>query len=225
MPDIYILRPYLKADGGTPLGTCTITTNWTKNSNNSYYSQKVAMSGITTANHPMISCTSSSDSAQYNRLIAAEAYEGGITFTATEPTTKSLTVNVINWTDKLILSNLFVNDFSLGVELNNLQEKVTTNTNNIKRLTGVRKITLGEDSWSFDSTNGYYVQSVSVSGILETDAPVLDIELSGNAAAMTALQKEWAKVLKAETYNGGIKFYANAATTETLTVLVHGGGQ
>lgn len=120
---------------------------------------------------------------------------------------------------------MFVNDFSLGVELNNLQEKVTTNTNNIKRLTGVRKITLGKDSWSFDSTNGYYVQSVSVSGILETDAPVLDIELSGNADAMTALQKEWTKILKAETYNGGIKFYAKAATTETLTVLVHGGGQ
>lgn len=224
MPDIYILRPYLKADGGVPLGNCTITTNWTKNSNNSYYSQKVAMSGITTANHPMISCTSSSDSAQYNRLIAAEAYEGGITFTATEPTTKSLTVKVINWTDKLILSNLFVNDFSLGVELNNLQEKITTNTNNIQRLTGVRKITLGT-TWSADSTNGYYVQSVSVSGILETDAPVLDIELSGNAAAMTALQDEWAKILKAETYNGGIKFYAKDATTKTLTVLVHGGGQ
>ena len=224
MPDIYILRPYLKADGGTPLGNCTITTNWTKNSNNSYYSQKVAMSGITTANHPMISCSSSSDSAQYNRLIAAEAYEGGITFTATEPTTKSLTVKVINWTDKLILSNLFVNDFNLGVELNNLQEKVTTNTNNIQRLTGVRKITLGT-SWSADSTNGYYVQSVSVSGILETDAPVLDIELSGNAADMTALQNEWAKILKAETYDGGIKFYAKAATTKTLTVLVHGGGQ
>ena len=224
MPDIYILRPYLKADGGTPLGNCTITTNWTKNSNNSYYSQKVAMSGITTANHPMISCSSSSDSAQYNRLIPAEAYEGGITFTATEPTTKSLTVKVINWTDKLILSNLFVNDFNLGVELNNLQEKVTTNTNNIQRLTGVRKITLGT-SWSADSTNGYYVQSVSVSGILKTDAPVLDIELSGNAADMTALQNEWAKILKAETYDGGIKFYAKAATTKTLTVLVHGGGQ
>lgn len=42
---------------------------------------------------------------------------------------------------------------------------------------------------------------------------------------MKALQKEWTKILKAETYNGGIKFYANAATTETLTVLVHGGGQ
>lgn len=224
MPDIYILRPYLKADGGTPLGNCTITTNWTKNSNNSYYSQKVAMSGITTANHPMISCTSSSDSAQYNRLIAAEAYEGGITFTATEPTTKNLTVKVINWTDKLILSNLFVNDFNLSVELNNLQEKITTNTNNIQRLTGVRKITLGT-TWSADSTNGYYVQSVAVSGILETDAPVLDIELSGNAATMTALQGEWGKILKAETYNGGIKFYAKAATTKTLTVLVHGGGQ
>ena len=224
MSDIYILRPYLKADGGTPLGTCTITTTWTKNSNNSYYSQKVAMSGITTANNPMISCSSSSDSAQYNRLIAAEAYDGGITFTATEPTTKSLTVNVINWTDKLILSNLFVNDFNLGVEIDTLSQKVTTNTNNIQRLTGVRKITLGT-TWSADSTNGYYVQSVAASGILETDAPVLDIELTGNAAAMTALQAEWSKILKAETYNGGIKFYAKTATTKTLTVLVHGGGQ
>lgn len=42
---------------------------------------------------------------------------------------------------------------------------------------------------------------------------------------MIALQKEWAKILKAETYNGGIKFYAKEVPTETLTVLVHGGGQ
>lgn len=93
---VYILRPYLKVDGGTSLGTCTITTNWTLNETTKLYTQNVALSTVTEESNPMIKCTASSDSSEYNKLIAATAYDGGITFVATAKTTRNLTVEIIN---------------------------------------------------------------------------------------------------------------------------------
>ena len=99
---------------------------------------------------------------------------------------------------------------------------ISTNTKNIASIQGkmtILTITLGT-SWTQDSTNGYYYQSVSNSNITSSDSPVLDVVLSGTSTNMQTLQKEWAKILKAETYNNGIKFYAKEATTTSLTVLV-----
>lgn len=75
-------------------------------------------------------------------------------------------------------------------------------------------------SWTQDSTNGYYTQNVSVGGITTDDYPSVDIVPSGTSSNMQAQQTEWAKILKAETYNNGIKFYAKEATTTSLTVTV-----
>ena len=83
----------------------------------------------------------------------------------------------------------------------------------------ILSITLGT-SWSQDSTSGHYTQDVSVSEITTDDNPVLDIVPSGTASNMQAQQKEWAKIIKAETYDNGIKFYAKKATTTSLTVTV-----
>lgn len=99
---------------------------------------------------------------------------------------------------------------------------ISTNTKNIASIQGkmtILTITLGT-SWTQDSTNGYYYQSVSNSNITSSDSPVLDVVLSGTSTNMQTLQKEWAKILKAETYNNGIKFYAKEATTTSLTVIV-----
>ena len=89
----------------------------------------------------------------------------------------------------------------------------------IEKAMTILSITLGT-SWSQDSTSGYYYQSVSNSNITSSDNPVLDIVPSGTSSNMQAQQKEWAKILKAETYNNGIKFYAKEATTKSLTVTV-----
>ena len=61
-------------------------------------------------------------------------------------------------------------------------------------------------------------QSVSVSGITANHNAILDVVTS--TSNYEDVQNEWAKVYKAETYNGGIKFYAKEATTVDLTVQV-----
>lgn len=61
-------------------------------------------------------------------------------------------------------------------------------------------------------------QSVSVSGITVNHNAILDVVTS--TSNYEDVQNEWAKVYKAETYEGGIKFYAKEATTVDLTVQV-----
>ncbi len=102
------------------------------------------------------------------------------------------------------------------------ETNIATNTSSISSIQSKMQpltITLGT-SWVQDSTNGYYYQSVSNSNITSSDTPVLDVKLSGTADNMQSLQKEWAKILSAETYNNGIKFYAKEATTSSLTIIV-----
>lgn len=77
-------------------------------------------------------------------------------------------------------------------------------------------------TWTLDSTNGYYTQNVEVDGIKSTDMPTLDVKFTGDSDNMKAINKEWSKVLSAETYEDGIKFYAKSATTKELTVIVKG---
>ena len=61
-------------------------------------------------------------------------------------------------------------------------------------------------------------QSVSVSGISASHNAILDIVAT--TSDFETQQAEWSKVYKAETYEGGIKFYAKEATTVYLTVQV-----
>ena len=61
-------------------------------------------------------------------------------------------------------------------------------------------------------------QSVSVSGISASHNAILDIITT--SSDFEAQQEEWSKVYKAETYDGGIKFYAKEATSTALTIQV-----
>lgn len=62
------------------------------------------------------------------------------------------------------------------------------------------------------------IQSIPVSGITANDTAILDIITT--TSDYEAQQAEWSKIYKAETYDGGIKFYAKEATSATLTVQV-----
>ena len=102
--------------------------------------------------------------------------------------------------------------------ITNLTSKVSTNTSSVNSLKSSKQdkaikatITLGT-SWSS------LTQSVSVSGITANHNAILDVVTS--TSNYEAQQTEWAKVYKAETYNGGIKFYAKEATSTALTIQV-----
>lgn len=116
-----------------------------------------------------------------------------------------------------------INDTNTAVNANatsitNLTSKVSTNTSSINSLKTSKQdkaikttITLGT-SWSS------LTQSVSVSGITANHNAILDVVTS--TSNYEAQQTEWAKVYKAETYEGGIKFYAKEATSTALTIQV-----
>ncbi len=59
-------------------------------------------------------------------------------------------------------------------------------------------------------------QSISVPGITPQQNAILDVVTS--TSEYEAQESEWSKIYKAETYEGGIKFYAKEATTIDLTV-------
>lgn len=61
-------------------------------------------------------------------------------------------------------------------------------------------------------------QSVSVSGITSSHNAILDIVTT--TSDYETQQEEWSKIYKAETYDGGIKFYAKEATSTALTIQV-----
>ena len=77
-------------------------------------------------------------------------------------------------------------------------------------------------SWTQDTINGYYTQSIICSGITSNDNPPIDVALSGNLTNMQAQQDEWSKILKVDTSTDTLKFYASEPTTVSLSVMVKG---
>lgn len=98
---------------------------------------------------------------------------------------------------------------------------IATNTTNIANMKKVQPVTLGT-TWEQDNTNGYYTQSVSLSGITSKHNPIVDVVLSGTLENMQAQQEDWGKILKIETSTDTLKFYASEATTVSLSVMVKG---
>lgn len=77
-------------------------------------------------------------------------------------------------------------------------------------------------TWSGTAPNLY--QNVTVSGITADLHPILSLKLAYNAtqAVMDAANENWAKIYAAETYDGGITFWAKEATTgSSITVQIN----
>ena len=64
-------------------------------------------------------------------------------------------------------------------------------------------------------------QNVAISGVTANSHPVLDvyIDATGN---VSACNEAWSHIYKADSYNGGITFYSDAATSTALTIMVKG---
>lgn len=89
------------------------------------------------------------------------------------------------------------------------------------RVIATKTVTLGT-SWTQDTTNGYYTQSVAFGGITSKDNPTVDVVLSGTLENMESQQEEWGKILKIETSTDTLKFYVSEATSIELSVMVKG---
>lgn len=106
-------------------------------------------------------------------------------------------------------------------EIEKINKDLETITNDIAKLKQLPTVILGT-SWVRDTTNGYYTQTVALSGITSKVNPTIDVALSGTLTEMQAKQEEWGKILKIETSTDTLKFYASEATTVSLNVIVKG---
>lgn len=88
-----------------------------------------------------------------------------------------------------------------GVELiPDAQNKVDITAGVVQVLN--KTATLASDSWVGDSAP--YTQTVSVSGILSTDNPIVDVSLSSTYATAKEQLEAWNKVSNITTSNGSI---------------------
>lgn len=80
------------------------------------------------------------------------------------------------------------------------QDAVTTELNN-KATTTLYTATLSSSNWS---SSAPYTQTVSVSGILSTDIPIVDVVLDQSTSTAISQIEAWMNVSKIETANGSI---------------------
>lgn len=74
-------------------------------------------------------------------------------------------------------------------------------------------------AWTADSTNGGYIQTVAVDGILASDTPDADILLGDDIDANTLYKKAWSLIDRVVTSDGSVTLYANdEAPTSAFTM-------
>ena len=73
-------------------------------------------------------------------------------------------------------------------------------------------------SWSGSSAP--YSKTITVSGILATDTPIIDIVMSGTYSTDEARIEAWGYIYRAVTANGSITFYATEKPTVSLPIQI-----
>lgn len=75
-----------------------------------------------------------------------------------------------------------------------------------------------DTTWS--GTSAPYTKTVSVSGILSTDTPIIDVVMSGTYSTDEARIEAWGYIYRAVTANGSITFYATEKPTVSLPIQI-----
>ena len=69
-------------------------------------------------------------------------------------------------------------------------------------------------------TSAPYTKTVSVSGILYTDTPIIDVVMSGTYSIDEERIEAWGYIYRAVTANGSITFYATEKPTVSLPIQI-----
>lgn len=83
-------------------------------------------------------------------------------------------------------------------------------------LSGVRKDYTGTLSTSWSGSAAPYTQAVTVSGILSTDRPILDMVCSGTYSTDQSREEGWLNIYRAVTAANKITFYAHEKPTVSI---------
>lgn len=110
--------------------------------------------------------------------------------------------DLVNYYTKTDTNNLLGTKVSIDYLTNNYYTK--TNTDNLlraKATTALYNTTLTSSSWS---STAPYTQTVSITGILSTDTPIVDVVLDANTSTAMTQISAWVCVSKIVTSNGSI---------------------
>lgn len=91
-----------------------------------------------------------------------------------------------------------------------------TGSLSVGSLSGVRKDFTGTLSTSWSGSKAPYTQNVTVSGILSTDRPILDMVCSGTYATDQSREEGWLNIYRAVTAANRITFYAHEKPTVSI---------
>lgn len=91
-----------------------------------------------------------------------------------------------------------------------------TGSLSVGSLSGVRKDFTGTLSTSWSGSSAPYTQTVTVSGILSTDRPILDMVCSGTYATDQSREEGWLNIYRAVTAANRITFYAHEKPTVAI---------
>ena len=75
-----------------------------------------------------------------------------------------------------------------------------------------------DTNWSGSSAP--YSKTVSISGLLSTDTPIIDVVMSGTYSTDEARIEAWGYIYRAVTANGSITFYATEKPTVSLPIQI-----
>jgi hypothetical protein len=75
-----------------------------------------------------------------------------------------------------------------------------------------------DTTWS--GTSAPYTKTVSVSGILSTDTPIIDVVMSGTYSTDEARIEAWGHIYRAVTADGSITFYAIEKPAVSLPIQI-----
>lgn len=92
--------------------------------------------------------------------------------------------------------------------------------NNKASITHVNATILSDVSkWTESSENFAYIQKLEIADILETDYPIVDVQLSDNYNTALTELNEYSKIYKILTYDGYIEIYATDPVIVDLDVI------
>lgn len=81
-------------------------------------------------------------------------------------------------------------------------------------------ISADEDKWADTDGDAPYIQTINLEGILETDYPIVDIDLSDDYGTAVDELDSYSRILKILTFDGYIEVYATEPTSVALNIYM-----
>lgn len=98
----------------------------------------------------------------------------------------------------------------------------TVNISDIQTILGdasiIAKFTATIPSASWTGSSAPYSKAVTVTGILSTDKPIIDLVLTGTYTTDLVMIKDWAKIYRAVTSADTITFYATEVPSADIAI-------